>query len=141
MQQNMSIWNTDTCTNSTGRAAYPASLFTTAPLATLMAALTSTSHMPAMDPITPPVLALTALSVALPGPPPGSPPGVLQGPPSGQWVVRDMHLVVQPGGDSLLIEGPSGCGKTTLCRALAGLYQRASGQVVMPPRQSVCSGV
>ena len=119
------------CRSCTGRAAYPASLFTTAPLDTLLASLSAFPQPPppgrplptAAAPLTHPVLSLVGLTCELPG--------------GRGWAVKDLHLSLQAGGGRAAVMGRSGCGKTTLCRALAGLRGLRGGNVVMPPRDKV----
>ena len=43
-------------------------------------------------------------------------------------VIRDLHLVIEPG-ELLVFLGPSGCGKTTLLRMIAGLESVSGGRV------------
>jgi ATP-binding cassette subfamily B protein RaxB len=45
------------------------------------------------------------------------------------WVLKDVHLVLQPG-ESVAIVGPSGCGKTTLLKLLLGLLKPEEGEVL-----------
>lgn len=42
-----------------------------------------------------------------------------------------------PPGERVLVYGDAGSGKSTLFRALAGLWRRGSGTIVMPPREQV----
>lgn len=123
-----------------GTHVYPATLFTSAPLAVLRAALEhvqgesggtgdeeggesappplrtrwATQRRP--PPLPPPVLLLRALTVR-------TPPGPL--------VVSCLSLQLLQGG-GLLITGPSGAGKSTLVRCLAGLVPAEAGIASMP---------
>src|SRR4051812_4591778 len=49
-------------------------------------------------------------------------------PKGGGWLLRDVHLTVQPG-DRLVVAGPSGAGKTVLLRSLAALDPLDEGQI------------
>jgi vitamin B12/bleomycin/antimicrobial peptide transport system ATP-binding/permease protein len=51
--------------------------------------------------------------------------------PSGEHLIRDLDLRLEPG-DALLISGPSGIGKTVLLQSLAGLWPFVSGTVRLP---------
>lgn len=55
-------------------------------------------------------------------------------PDGSHTLVKDLHVLVQPG-TGLLIMGPSGCGKSSLLRVLAGLWTNASGEVWRPPQE------
>ena len=46
-------------------------------------------------------------------------------------LVENVSLTVQPG-EGLLIAGPSGAGKSSLLRAMAGLWNTGSGEVIRP---------
>ena len=46
-------------------------------------------------------------------------------------LVENLSLTVQPG-EGLLIAGPSGAGKSSLLRAMAGLWNTGSGEVIRP---------
>jgi len=48
-----------------------------------------------------------------------------------QCVVKDLDLTVRPG-EHLVIVGQTGVGKSSLLRAMAGLWRRGSGKLVMP---------
>lgn len=54
--------------------------------------------------------------------------------PSGQTLVRDLDLDLQPG-ERLLVAAPSGTGKSTLLRALAGIWPCSRGHTWGPPRE------
>ena len=110
-----------------GTAAYPATLFTDAPLGVLQQA----------------VAAVSATSKALPAPPAPQPLLSLQQlsySTAGGWpCVAGLSLDVVSGG-AVLVEGRSGCGKSTLVRVLAGLHPLQSGTFQLPPRDQVSSG-
>lgn len=46
-------------------------------------------------------------------------------------LVEQLSVAVSPG-QSMAIVGPSGCGKSSLLRAIAGLWNRGSGQITRP---------
>jgi putative ATP-binding cassette transporter len=56
----------------------------------------------------------------------------LQTPAGEQGLVRDLSLELRPG-DNLVVVGQTGVGKSSLLRAMAGLWSRGSGTIVMPP--------
>jgi putative ATP-binding cassette transporter len=47
-------------------------------------------------------------------------------------IVEDLTLAVEPG-HGLMVTGASGAGKSSLLRALAGLWYRGMGRIVVPP--------
>lgn len=56
----------------------------------------------------------------------------LETPDGARQLVRGLSLVVERGG-SLVIVGETGVGKSSLLRAMAGLWTRGQGVIVMPP--------
>jgi ABC-type multidrug transport system fused ATPase/permease subunit len=117
--------NTKWCTPAcAGTAAYPATLFTDAPLHVLRHAIAAVAaaSTPLPAPSAPrPLLRLQQLSYST----------------AGGWpCVAGLSLDVQPGG-AVLVEGRSGCGKSTLVRVLAGLHPVQSGALELPHRDQV----
>lgn len=108
----------------TGTAAYPATLFTDAPLGVLqqaIAAVAATSKPLPAPPAPLPLLSLQQLSYST----------------AGGWpCVAGLSLDVVSGG-AVLIEGRSGCGKSTLVRVLAGLHPLQGGTFQLPHRDQV----
>lgn len=49
-------------------------------------------------------------------------------------LTRGLDLAVQPG-QRMIITGPTGAGKSSVLRSMAGLWQRGSGAITMPPTQ------
>ncbi|KAL3687738.1 hypothetical protein R1sor_014047 [Riccia sorocarpa] len=47
-------------------------------------------------------------------------------------IIKDLNVYLAPG-ETLLVMGPSGCGKSSLLRAVAGLWNRGSGLLQVPP--------
>ncbi len=56
----------------------------------------------------------------------------LETPGGEQRLVRDLNLRLTPG-QHLIVVGQTGVGKSSLLRAMAGLWQRGSGVLTMPP--------
>ena len=42
-----------------------------------------------------------------------------------------------PQGQGLLVKGPSGCGKSSLLRAIAGIWNSGTGQIIRPPSEEI----
>lgn len=53
-----------------------------------------------------------------------------------QKLLKDVSFTITEG-QSLLIMGQTGSGKSSLLRAMAGLWTRGSGEIIMPPRETV----
>lgn len=56
----------------------------------------------------------------------------LETPGGEQTLARDLTLTLRPG-DNLVVVGQTGVGKSSLLRAMAGLWDRGSGTIDMPP--------
>ncbi|MCJ2080519.1 ABC transporter ATP-binding protein/permease [Methylobacterium sp. J-090] len=56
----------------------------------------------------------------------------LETPGGEQCLVRNLSLTLEPG-ENLVIVGRTGVGKSSVLRAMAGLWTRGEGRVVMPP--------
>lgn len=56
----------------------------------------------------------------------------LQTPGGEQQLVRNLDLTLHPG-EQLIVVGQTGVGKSSLLRAMAGLWRRGTGTMVMPP--------
>jgi len=55
-------------------------------------------------------------------------------------VFRDLDFDVVAGG-FLLVTGPNGSGKTTLLRVLSGLAAPSAGELQLPERRQIFSGI
>jgi energy-coupling factor transporter ATP-binding protein EcfA2 len=133
-----------------GSRVYPATLFTSAPLSLLRAAIdaaasssssggggahVSHAEAPAQqrrphEPIQPPPPG-AGPAWGWPAPPLLTIKGLDLPTPDGTPIVRGLSLQL-PTGSSLLISGPAGAGKSTLLRALAGLRRAAGGAATLP---------
>jgi putative ATP-binding cassette transporter len=58
----------------------------------------------------------------------------LETPGGEQKLARELDFTLRPG-ENLIIVGQTGVGKSSLLRAMAGLWQRGTGTMVMPPRE------
>lgn len=58
----------------------------------------------------------------------------LETPGGEQQLARQLDVTLRPS-ENLIIVGQTGVGKSSLLRAMAGLWQRGTGTIVMPPRE------